>query len=158
MDHVNDAYSQLELDAQLCLPLYAASRAVTRRYGDLLASVGLTYPQYLTMLALWGNAPLTVGDIGVRLHLETSTLTPLLKRLERAGLVLRRRDPADERRVLIEPTPAGWALREQVTGVPSALGQTVGLSEEERRQLRRLLDRIIGNLDAADEAAADTRR
>jgi DNA-binding MarR family transcriptional regulator len=146
MAHVTIRYPQLELDAQLCLPLYAASRAVTRRYGDLLADAGLTYPQYLTMLALWGGAPLTVGDIGTRLHLDTGTLTPLLKRLEQAGLVVRRRDPADERRVLIEPTTAGWALREQVTEVPGELGESIGLSEDEARQLHQLLYRVIGNL------------
>src|ERR1700722_14578592 len=131
--HMSASYPQLELDAQLCLPLYAASRAVTRRYGDLLAAAGLTYPQYLTLLALWGGAPLTVGDIGARLHLDSGTLTPLLKRLEQAGLVVRRRDSADERRVLIEPTAAGWALREQVTEVPRELGESLGLSEDDAR-------------------------
>jgi DNA-binding MarR family transcriptional regulator len=148
MTHVTTAYPQLELDAQLCLPLYAASRAVTRRYGDLLAGTGLTYPQYLTMLALWSGAPLTVGDIGARLHLDTGTLTPLLKRLERAGLVARRRDPADERRVLVEPTAAGLALRERVTGVPLELGQSLGLTAAEGRQLHVLLGKILGRLEA----------
>ena len=142
-------YPQLELDVQLCLPLYAASRAVTRRYGDLLADAGLTYPQYLTLLALWGGAPLTVGEIGARLYLDSGTLTPLLKRLEQAGLVRRRRDPADERRVLVEPTDRGWALRERVTDVPGELGQSTGLDEGEARQLHRLLDKLIGNLDSA---------
>jgi MarR family transcriptional regulator, organic hydroperoxide resistance regulator len=147
MMYVATTYPQLELDAQLCLPLYAASRAITRRYGDLLAATGLTYPQYLTMLALWSAAPLPVGDIGARLHLDTGTLTPLLKRLERAGLVARRRDPADERRVLVEPTSDGWALRERVTDVPCELGQSLQLTEDEARDLHQLLDKIIGSLE-----------
>jgi DNA-binding MarR family transcriptional regulator len=142
-------YPQLSLDLQLCLPLYAASRAVIRRYGDLLAAAGLTYPQYLTMLALWGSAPMTVGDIGARLYLDTGTLTPLLKRLERAGLVERRRDPADERRVVIEPTAEGWALRERVADVPCELAGALRLSRDEASALHRLLYRVIGNL--ADE-------
>jgi MarR family transcriptional regulator, organic hydroperoxide resistance regulator len=140
-------YPQLEPDAQLCLALYAASRAITRRYGDLLAATGLTYPQYLTMLALWSAAPMPVGDIGTRLHLDTGTLTPLLKRLERAGLVARRRDPADERRVLVEPTADGWALRELVTDVPCELGKSLGLTGDEGSQLHQMLYKIIDNLD-----------
>jgi len=143
---VDSAYPQLDLDMQLCLPLYAASRAITRRYGDLLAETGLTYPQYLTMLALWGSAPMTVGDIGARLFLDTGTLTPLLKRLERAGLVVRRRDQADERRVVIEPTADGWALRERVANVPCELGRALQLTEDESRSLHRSLYQIIGNL------------
>jgi DNA-binding MarR family transcriptional regulator len=149
MSDMATTYPQLELDVQLCLPLYAASRAITRRYGDLLAGTGLTYPQYLTMLALWSAAPMTVGEIGTRLHLDTGTLTPLLKRLEQAGLVARRRDPADERRVLVEPTEAGWAVRERVTDVPCELGQSLRLTPDEAGQLRETLYRMIDSLDPA---------
>src|SRR6476646_8645176 len=94
-------YDQLALDRQLCFALYAASRAVTRAYGPLLEAAGLTYPQYVTMLALWDGdgAALTVGELGQCLHLDTGTLTPLLKRLEGLGYVRRTRDAADERRV-----------------------------------------------------------
>ena len=147
-------YPQLELDAQLCLPLYAASRAITRRYGELLAATGLTYPQYLTMLALWGGAPLTVGEIGARLHLDTGTLTPLLKRLEGSGLVVRHRDPADERRVLVKPTAEGLALRDRVCDVPFELAKSLGLSEAEGRQLYHLLHRITDRLEALDPESA----
>ena len=93
MRHVAHRYQQLDLDAQLCFPLYAATRAVTRRYGELLAEVQLTYPQYLSLLALWeAEEPLSVGELGERLRLDSGTLTPLLKRVESAGLVVRRRD------------------------------------------------------------------
>src|SRR5689334_3776194 len=92
---------QLELDEQLCFALYDASRALIRAYGPLLDRLGLTYPQYITMLALWeSEEPMSVGALGARLHLDSGTLTPLLKRLEQLGLVERRRDSADERRVL----------------------------------------------------------
>ncbi len=142
-------YPQLDLDAQICFPLYAATRAVTHTYGRLLADVGLTYPQYLTVLALWGaEEPLTVGEVGARLRLDSGTLTPLLKRLEAAGLVVRRRDPADERRVLLELTDEGWALRERVAHVPGALVESLSMSAEDGAQLRRLLKELLEHLDA----------
>jgi len=139
---------ELELDHQLCFPLYAASRAVTQAYAPLLAPFGLTYPQYLTMLALWSaDDALTVGEIGARLRLDSGTLTPLLKRLERAGLVARRRDPADERRVVVTVTPAGERLQDDVAGIPVALAERIGLSLDDSIALHRSLHRILDHLD-----------
>lgn len=144
-------YPQLDLDAQICFRLYAATRAVTHTYGRLLADVGLTYPQYLTMLALWSaDEPLTVGEVGARLRLDSGTLTPLLKRLEAAGHVVRRRDPADERRVLLEVTDMGWELRDRVAHVPGALVTSLSMSAGEGKELRRLLDELLENLDAEE--------
>ena len=141
---VTHRYQQLDLDAQLCFPLYAATRAVTRRYGELLAEVQLTYPQYLTLLALWeSEEPPSVGQLGERLRLDSGTLTPLLKRLESAGLVVRRRDVSDERRVLIELTDEGWALRERVAHVPKELFASLDFSPNEATQLRRLLGKVL---------------
>ncbi len=141
-------YPQLDLDAQLCFPLYAATRAVTRTYAGLLEEFGLTYPQYLSLLALWdADRPLSVGELGVRLRLDSGTLTPLLKRLETAGLVVRRRDDADERRVLVEVTDEGWDLRERVAHVPKALAGSMGITRAEADELRRLLDEVISQLD-----------
>jgi DNA-binding MarR family transcriptional regulator len=141
-------HPQLQLDAQLCFPLYAATRAVTGAYAGLLADEGLTYPQYLTMLALWeAPEPLTVGDLGRRLRLDSGTLTPLLKRLEAAGHVARHRDPADERRVLVEPTAAGRALRDRLAGVPDQLREAAGLSDRDHRDLQRLLGKLLHGLD-----------
>ena len=143
------SYPQLELDAQICFPLYAATRAVTQTYGRLLADVGLTYPQYLTMLALWGaDEPLTVGEVGARLRLDSGTLTPLLKRLEAAGFVVRRRDPDDERRVLLEVTDKGWELRDQVAHVPGALVDSLSMNAKDGAQLRHLLTELLEHLDA----------
>jgi MarR family transcriptional regulator, organic hydroperoxide resistance regulator len=142
-------HPQLDLDAQLCFPLYAATRAVTRAYGSLLAETGLTYPQYLALLALWGaDGPMTVGGLGARLRLDSGTLTPLLKRLEAGGHVTRSRDAADERRVRIEVTEAGWRLRDRVAGVPLELLSTLGLEAGDATELRRLLARVVERLDA----------
>jgi len=142
-------HPQLDLDAQLCFPLYAATRAVTRAYGTLLAETGLTYPQYLALLALWGaDGPMTVSELGARLRLDSGTLTPLLKRLESAGHVARSRDAADERRVRIEVTETGWRLRDRVAGVPLELFSTLGLEAGDAAELRRLLARVVERLDA----------
>ena len=142
-------HPQLDLDVQLCFPLYSATRAVTRAYADLLADTGLTYPQYLTLLALWGaSGPMTVGELGTRLQLDSGTLTPLLKRLEARGVVVRRRDRADERRVLVEVTEDGWALRERVADVPAELTRAMTVTRAEAAQLRELLDKVMAGLDA----------
>jgi DNA-binding MarR family transcriptional regulator len=147
--HVPRSYDQLDLDVQLCFPLYAATRAVTHRYAELLADADLTYPQYLTLMTLWGaSGPMSVGDLGARLRLDSGTLTPLLKRLEAAGRVVRRRDSADERRVLVELTDEGWALRDRVAGVPNAMLGSLDLSAREAEQLRRLLGKVLTHLDA----------
>ena len=144
-------YPQLDLDAQICFPLYAATRAVTRTYGELLDEVGLTYPQYLAMLALWGaDEPLTVGELGARLRLDSGTLTPLLKRLEAAGHVVRRRDSVDERRVLLEVSDEGWELRDRVAHVPGALLSSLSMCAEDGEELRRLLKGLLETLDAVE--------
>ncbi len=144
-------YPELALDLQLCFPFYAVSRALTVRYGQLLADVGLTYPQYLVMLALWETSPATVGELGERLRLDSGTLSPLLKRLEQAGLVVRRRDSDDERRVLVEPTPVGWEIRERVTLVPRQVAEAMGLDEESYQELKGRLTEILGHLDAPSQ-------
>ena len=142
-------HPQLDLDAQLCFPLPAATRAVTRAYGPLVREFGLTYPQYLTLLALWDDdEPMTVGELGSRLRLDSGTLTPVLKRLEQAGFVTRRRDADDERRVLVSVTAAGRDLEDRVSDVPTRLVESLGLDAAESRQLRRLLDGLLARLEA----------
>ena len=117
----NDTVEALRLDRQLCFALYGAANRVTRLYRPLLDALGLTYPQYLAMLVLWEASPRTVGALGEALDLESSTLTPLLKRLETQGLLVRTRDPKDERRVIVALTDTGKALREQAKTVPEQL-------------------------------------
>lgn len=116
----------LALDQQLCFALYTASRAVTRAYGPLLEPLGLTYPQYLVMLVLWEEDGATVKRIGERLALDSGTLTPLLKRMEAAELVERRRSAEDERVVTAHLTPAGRALRARARLVPKRLACRAG--------------------------------
>ncbi|MER7609505.1 MarR family transcriptional regulator [Nocardioides sp. NPDC127503] len=144
-------YPQLSLDLQLCFPLYAATRAVTKRYVTLLKGTGLTYPQYLVMLVLWeSEEPLSVTSLGQQLRLDSGTLTPLLKRLETAGLVRRDRDPSDERRVLVSLTEDGQALEEQVAGVPRELGASMGITRDEALALRDQLNELVDHLDTAE--------
>lgn len=144
---------QLELDNQLCFALYDASRAVIRAYGPLLAELDVTYPQYLALLVLWeADGPVSVGALGGRLHLDSGTLTPLLKRLEQQGLVTRRRDPADERRVLVELTAAGRGLRARAADIPARLAQRYGGDAAGAVALKEQLVALVRTLEAADEA------
>ena len=131
----------LELDRQLCFALYAASLAMTKRYKPLLEPLGLTYPQYLVMLVLWQDNGLMVSQLGERLALDSGTLTPLLKRLEASGLVLRLRDSADERRVMVQLTSTGRALRTKAARVPAAVALATGC---ELSELVLLTQRLQG--------------
>lgn len=151
-------YEQMALDRQLCFALHSASRAVTRAYGPLLARAGLTYPQYVTMLTLWERSgePMTVGELGGRLRLDTGTLTPLLKRLEVLGYVRRTRDRADERRVHVEPTQRGLALRDELAPVPSEIVRASGLDLDDIADLRRRLVELVRHLDAGEQASPST--
>jgi DNA-binding MarR family transcriptional regulator len=149
---VNQATPQLELDNQLCFALYNASRAMTRAYGPLLAELGLTYPQYLAMLVLWESDDtadaITVGALGDRLHLDSGTLTPLLKRLAEVGFVARDRDPADERRVLITLTTAGEELRARAAEVPAKAFACFGLEPAAALILKEQLATLAESLEA----------
>ena len=139
---------QLELDNQLCFALYAASRAVVRSYGPLLNELGITYPQYLTMLVLWeAGESVSVGDIGVRLRLDSGTLTPLLKRLEELRLVTRTRDPRDERRVLVALTKKGAAMRSRAADIPAKIFSCYGMSIAEARALISDLKHLVDTID-----------
>jgi DNA-binding MarR family transcriptional regulator len=151
-----------KLSDELCFDLYAAARAITRAYGPQLAAIGLTYPQYLVMTTLWQHAPRTVKELGQKLDLDSGTLSPLLKRLEAAGLVTRHRRPDDERTVEIAPTAKGRALLRDSAGVPRAMATAMGISAEEARRIRALLAKLIASLghksrDAESEAGAVER-
>lgn len=131
----------LSLDRQLCFALYSTSLAMTKRYRLLLDDLGLTYPQYLVMLSLWETDSVTVSALGERLHLDSGTLTPLLKRLEQAGLLGRHRDEADERRVRVTLTPGGRALRARALNIPTQLQHSLACDNAEVADLvRRLTD------------------
>jgi DNA-binding MarR family transcriptional regulator len=136
----------LLLDRQVCFPLYAATNLLNRLYGPVLKPLGLTYPQYLVMLVLWEEEPQTVGALGARLYLDSGTLTPLLKRMEAAGLVSRTRDAEDERRVLIGLTERGRALRADALHVPETIAG--GRSPEGLDELREGVRRLVAMLAA----------
>jgi DNA-binding MarR family transcriptional regulator len=127
------------LDDQLCFALYSASRAVTMVYRPLLEELNLTYPQYLVLMVLWEEEPCTVGRLGARLHLDSGTLSPLLKRLETTGYICRVRAADDERRVQITLTPAGRALEERAACIPERL---VGDGDADASDLAALRDAV----------------
>lgn len=136
----------LALDDQLCFALYAASRTMTARYRPLLDELGLTYPQYLVMLVLWEERRATVSRIGHRLRLESGTLSPLLKRLETAGLVYRERDTRDERSVVIGLTRAGQGLHRRAGRVPERLAASVTIDHKAATRLVAQLQDLTNSL------------
>jgi len=144
--------SSLLLDEQLCFALYAASRAVTQLYRPLLDELGLTYPQYLVMLVLWERDRATIGDLAVALELDHGTLSPLLKRLEAAGLLERRRRTDDERVVDVVLTAAGRALKERAAAVPEVIVDAYGVDTEEFDRLRVRLRELTRSVAAASES------
>jgi DNA-binding MarR family transcriptional regulator len=136
----------LPLDGQLCFSLYSASMAITRVYKPILDRLGLTYPQYLVLHALWEKDGRTVGAIGERLALESSTITPLVKRLEAAGLVARRRNPEDERQVQVFLTERGHAIREECGCLGEAVVAKTDLSLERLAALNREVQALRDSL------------
>lgn len=148
----------IALDNRLCLALYTASRSMTARYRVALEDFGLTYPQYLVMLLLWEEPAVPVGRIGERLSLESSTLSPLLKRLEAMGLISRTRDRSDERLVIIGLTRAGRRLQERAASVTLDVCRASGLTMAEASalvaELRTLDEQLKGSTREAREARA----
>ena len=136
----------LDLDNQLCFALYAAAHAIKKAYRPLLEDLGLTYPQYLILIVLWKTDALKVSEIGERLNLDSGTLTPVLKRLEAAGIVRRTRRLKDEREVEIGLTAAGRALREKALGVRCEIVRQLRMDEHEIAKLRGELNTVIAML------------
>ncbi|MFE9440861.1 MarR family winged helix-turn-helix transcriptional regulator [Streptomyces sp. NPDC006602] len=139
----------LRLDGQICFSLHAASRAFNGVYRVILKDLGLTYPQYLVMLVLWERGEMPVKKLGEHLRLDSGTLSPLLKRLEAAGLVRRERSVRDERSVEVRLTDAGVAMREPALQVPRRIFQATGFDLDELRELRERLDQLTSTLDSA---------
>ena len=139
--------NHLHLQEQLCFPIYASSRMVTRLYQPYLDEINLTYPQYITMLSLWEKDRVKVSDLGKELFLYTNTLTPLLKKLEAKGLIKRVRSKKDERTVLISLTNSGMELRRSAEDIPIKLVENLGMSIDELKQMRKLMWKLLSNLD-----------
>lgn len=143
------AYEQLKLDNQLCFRLYTAARLVTSSYTPFFKEVGITYPQYLVLMILWEQDNRFIGEITERLGLETNTVTPLLQRMEKQGLIVRQKSQADTRQRIISLSKDGKRLEEQLKDVPNCMAKEIvcnGMTIDELKQLVPLLDKFIGIL------------
>lgn len=137
----------LKTSEMICFALYSSTQAIQKVYRPLLDELGLTYPQYLVLSALWeADAPMTVGDLGNKLHLESNTLTPLLKRMEQASLVTRRRSNTDERRVNVCLTKAGRAISSRTSNIPRCIERSTGLDRESLSTLTTELQNLAASL------------
>ncbi len=147
-------YEQLKLDNQICFPVYAASRLITRGYQPHLEKLGITYPQYLVLMVLWEQDGITVNDIAAKLILNTNTVTPLLKRMEGMGIISRHRSVEDERKVLVTLTDKGCMMREEAAAIPLRLVEELqqgGITADELIGLKHNLDRLINHLKKREE-------
>ena len=140
-------YDSLKLENQLCFPLYACAREVMKRYKPFLDDIDLTYTQYVTMMVLWERRRVTSKEIGETLHLDSGTLTPVIKKLADKGLVTRSRCREDERNLMVTLTDAGLALRDKAVAIPAQVGGCVRLSPEDARALYGILYRLLGSME-----------
>ncbi len=136
-------YDILKLDNQLCFPIYVASREIIQGYNRYFGDLDITYPQYLVLMVLWEDDEMTVNNIGKRLHLDSGTLTPLLKRMESKELIIRNRSREDERTVKISLTDKGKQLKQKAVKIPPQLAKDVTLTPEEIETLKRLIYKLI---------------
>ena len=137
-------YDSLKLDNQICFPLYAASREIIKQYRPLLEELDLTYTQYIAMMVLWEEQAISVKELGEKLFLDSGTLTPVLKALEKKGYITRRRSSEDERVLIAEITGTGMALRDEALCVPGKMASCVSLEPAEAMELYRILYKILG--------------
>ena len=137
----------LQLKDQLCFPIYATSRLITRAYQPYLDKLDLTYPQYITMLVLWEKDGVKIGDLGDKIYLKTNTLTPLLKKLESKKLIVRTRSEKDERTVLISLTKKGVLLKSEANDIPIELIKSLNMTTEELVQMRTLMWKMLGKFE-----------
>lgn len=145
-----EQYDALKLKNQLCFPLWAAAKEVVRKYKPFLDEIGLTYTQYIAMMVLWEQRGLSVKQLGQYLYLDSGTLTPLLKKLEKTGLVKRARDEADERNVIVSVTEKGMELRKKAVEIPLKVGSCIGIAPEEAMTLYGLLYKVLDSTGRSD--------
>lgn len=146
----HDYHEAMKLDNQLCFPLYAAARKVTNLYTPHLKPLGLTYTQYIVFLVLWEHDGIPVGEICDRLMLDNGTLSPLLKKMEQAGYVVRERSKADDRVVIISLTEEGKQLQKRARDIPTAVGSCIDLPADKAGELYMLLYELLGNKGSTD--------
>lgn len=140
---MNKKYAKLKLENQLCFPLYASARNVVGKYSEPLHEIGLTYTQYLVMMVMWEEEQISVKEMGKKLFLDSGTLTPVLKTLEKKGYVSRARSKKDERVLIVTITPEGVALKEDALSVPDEVAKSFTLTEEEAAKLYELLYKLL---------------
>lgn len=136
-------YDMLKLENQLCFPMYACSREITKKYKPFLDEIGLTYTQYITMMVLWENKSISVKALGKKLYLDSGTLTPMLKVMGQNGLVERKRSATDERSTIVTLTNKGEDLKEKAKDIPLKMGSCLSLSEQEITTLYSLLYKLL---------------
>lgn len=140
---MSDKYDVLKLDNQLCFPLYAVSKEIVRSYTPFLSEIDLTYTQYIVMMVMWEHKEVSVKELGKKLFLDSGTLTPLLKNLEKKGLVKRERSKTDERFLVVSVTEEGMNLREKAVEIPSKVGECISLSADEAVQLYTIIKKLL---------------
>lgn len=143
----NNKYERLKLDNQVCFPLYACSKELTRQYGPYLKELDLTYTQYVVMMVLWEQEKISSRDLAKCTHLDYGTLTPVLKRLEQAGYITRQRMPEDERLLVLTLTEEGKALKDKAVDIPPCIASCMGLNMEEFKTLYELTYKALGNME-----------
>lgn len=143
---MSDKYDVLKLENQLCFPLYAVSKEIVRKYTPFLNELDLTYTQYIVMMVMWEDKEISVKDLGSKLYLDSGTLTPLLKNLEKKGLVTRNRSKADERFLIVKITDEGMALREKAVDIPAKIGGCISLDEDEAVKLYTTLKKLLSQV------------
>ncbi len=146
-----DKYDVLKLDNQLCFPLYAVSKEIVRKYTPFLSEIDLTYTQYIVMMVMWEHKEVSVKELGQKLFLDSGTLTPLLKTLEKKGFVKRERSKDDERFLVVSITDEGMELREKAVDVPTKIGGCITLSAEDAMQLYTIVRKMLGQFEACDD-------
>ena len=146
-DKTKDRYESIRLKNQLCFPLYACSKEIIRQYRKPLEKLGLTYTQYVVMMVLWEDGGMTEGDLGKKVYLDSGTLAPLLKRMEKQGIINRVRPDDNERKLFISLTEKGEAMKEQALDVPKAMNGCIDLPENELKELKRLLDKAVSGME-----------
>ena len=144
-------YDCLKLNNQLCYPLYLCSKEITRKYTPLLDKLNLTYTQYIVMMYFWEKKTCNVKTLAKTLLLDSSTLTPLLKKLESKGYIERKRSSSDERNLILSITKLGEELKEEACNIPSKMGKCVNISEEEAKYLYNILYKIINNIEKEND-------
>ena len=152
-----DRYESIRLKNQLCFPLYACSKEIIRQYRKPLEKLGLTYTQYVVMMVLWEDGGMTEGDLGKKVYLDSGTLAPLLKRMEKQGIINRVRPDDNERKLFISLTEKGEAMKEQALDVPKAMNGCIDLPENELKELKRLLDKAVSGMSKDNEKEVLTK-